>query len=88
MTLCKDTSQYSLQLCQETNDKPISMQQQTAIQAAELQTAFAEVTHIIQSMENDRDSTPSGIHVQEMATALLNRHIKHGSPQIFCKKHP
>ena len=45
------------------------MQQATTIQAAELWTAFAEVTQIIHSMANNRDSTPSGIHVQEIAIA-------------------
>jgi hypothetical protein len=64
------------------------MQQATTIQAAELWTAFAEVTQIIHSMANNRDSTPSGIHVQEMATALLNRHIKNARPPEILQKHP
>ena len=80
MALCKDTSQNVLELCQETNDTLFHMRQATAIQAAELWTAFAEVTQIIHSMANNRDSTPSATHVQEMATALLNRHIKNGQP--------
>ena len=68
------------ELYQETNDMLSHMWQATVIQAAELQAAFAEVTQIIHSMANNKDSTPSGTHVQEMATALLNRHIKNGQP--------
>ena len=44
MALCKDTSQNIFELCQETNDNLFRMEQETAIQAAELWTAFAEVT--------------------------------------------
>ena len=72
MALCKDTSQNVLEHHQETNDTLFCMRQATATQAAELRTAFAAVTQIINSMANNRLSTPSGTHVQEMATVLLN----------------
>jgi hypothetical protein len=54
--LCKDTSQYVLEFRQESNENLSCMWQETAIQAAELWTAFAEMTQIIHSMANHRDS--------------------------------
>ena len=57
MALCKDTSQNVLELRQETNDNLLNMRQDAAIQAAELRTAFAEMTQVIHSMVNPRDST-------------------------------
>ena len=57
LSLCKDTSQNVLEVRQETNDNVLRMQQEPAIQAAELWTALAELTQIIHSMANNRDST-------------------------------
>ena len=56
MAFYKDTSQIVLELCQETNDNLLNMRQDAAIQAAELRTAFAEMTQVIHSMVNPRDS--------------------------------
>ena len=61
MALCKDISQNvlelcQLELCQETNDILLSMRQEAAIQAAELSMAFAEMTQLIDSMANPRNS--------------------------------
>ena len=79
MALCKDTSENILELCQETNNNPFCMQQEVAIKAADLETAFAEVIQIIQSMGTVETQQMLLIHQQTASnpiTCQLNHLIQ------------